>query len=381
MKLAIITPRYPKENDPYNHMFVHVRAKYFKELGNEVVVFVPSSEQIFYNYQGIEVKQMSNRDIIQQYDGYDLLYLHLVNNYFLIKSGGYPIYKDIQKNKRTFAIYIHGSEILKYPDYLFDFSFSLKGILKYFYLNYWNSIKIAGFLKESNQRKNATFIFPSKWMKQHTESIIKFKLNNCNVIPNGIDTNMFKFVDSYKNRHKLLMIRPLTDLKYGFDIAIEILRFLPSEFKLTIYGKGKYERYCRKLIDSYRLAQRVVMINKYIERHEIPNVFKDYGGFIATTRFDSQGVIMCEAMASGLLTVSNNVTAIPEFIEDNKNGILADTPKEIANKIVEAVSNQEKYRMLTLNARTRMESISIEKMGEKENNVLSKLIKSQCVEF
>src|SRR5690554_3796718 len=112
MKLAIITPRYPKENDPYNHMFVHVRAKYFKELGNEVVVFVPSSEQIFYNYQGIEVKQMSNRDIIQQYDGYDLLYLHLVNNYFLIKSGGYPIYKDIQKNKRTFAIYIHGSEIL-----------------------------------------------------------------------------------------------------------------------------------------------------------------------------------------------------------------------------------------------------------------------------
>ncbi|MBW7869789.1 MAG: glycosyltransferase family 4 protein [Flavobacteriia bacterium] len=374
MKLAIITPRYPKENDPYNHMFVHVRAKYFKELGNEVVIFVPSSKRNSYSYEGVDVKLMSNQEIIKEFDRFDLLYLHLLNNYFGSKSGCYPIYNDIRKNKRTFAIFIHGSEIMKYPDYLFDFSFSPRGILKYIYLNFWNSAKMRSFINDANKRQNAAFIFPSNWMKEHTESILKLKLKNSNIIPNGIDTDLFKFLDSYENRHKLLMIRPLTDLKYGFDIAIEIVKHLPSEFKLTIYGKGKYENYCRNLIDRYGLNERVVIINKYIDRYEIPNTFKKYGGFIATTRFDSQGVIMCEAMASGLLTVSNGVTAIPEFIKDGKNGILANSPKEIADKITEVVSNPEKYRTIIENARRKMEDISIEKVGKKELKVLSNLI-------
>lgn len=374
MKLAIITPRYPKENDPYNHMFVHVRAKYFKELGNEVVIFVPSSKRYSYSYEGVDVKLMSNQQIIKEFDRFDLLYLHLLNNYFGSKSGCYPIYNDIRKNKRTFAIFIHGSEILKYPDYLFDFSFSLRGILKYIYLNFWNSAKMSIFLKDANKRQNAAFIFPSKWMKEHTESILKIKLKNSNIIPNGIDTDLFKFSDSYENRYKLLMIRPLTDLKYGFDIAIETVRHLPSEFKLTIYGKGKYENYCRELITKYGLNERVVIINKYIDRCEIPNIFKDYGGFIATTRFDSQGVIMCEAMSSGLLTVSNSVTAIPEFIEDGKNGIIANSPKEIADKIIEIVTDPEKYRTTIENARRKMEEIGIEKVGKKELKVLSNLI-------
>lgn len=374
MKLAIITPRYPKENDPYNHMFVHVRAKYFKELGNEVVIFVPSSKRNSYSYEGVDVKLMSNQEIIKEFDRFDLLYLHLLNNYFGSKSGCYPIYNDIRKNKRTFAIFIHGSEIMKYPDYLFDFSFSPRGILKYIYLNFWNSAKMRSFINDANERQNAAFIFPSNWMKEHAESILKIKLKNSNIIPNGIDTDLFKFSNSYENRYKLLMIRPLTDLKYGFDIAIEIVKHLSSEFKLTIYGKGKYENYCRNLIDRYGLNERVVIINKYIDRREIPNTFKKYGGFIATTRFDSQGVIMCEAMASGLLTVSNGVTAIPEFIEDGKNGILANSPKEIAAKITEVVSNPEKYRTTIENARRKMEDISIEKVGKRELKVLSNLI-------
>ncbi len=50
----------------------------------------------------------------------------------------------------------------------------------------------------------------------------------------------------------------------------------------------------------------------------------NYGVFLSPTRMDAQGVMMCEVMASGLLTISSDNTAIPEFIVDEQNGILID---------------------------------------------------------
>lgn len=374
MKLAIITTRYPQKNQPYNHMFVHVRAKYFKEMNIEVDVFVPSKFHLTYEYEGIKVHQLSSKEIIKRTRQYDLTYLHLLNTYFFIKNGGNIIYQYLRKNNQPFAVYIHGSEILKYPEYLYDFSFSFRGILKYLYLNFWNHLKMKQFVSDASMKDNTLFLFPSNWMKSHTEKILKEKLSHFEVIPNGIDTDHFKFSNSFEKRYKLLMIRPLSDKKYGFDLAIEMMRYLPSEFSLTIYGKGKFEKKCHDLISKYKLNNRVNIKSNFVERENLPKLFSNYGLFIATTRFDSHGVIMCEAMASGLLTISNPVTAIPEFVKDGINGISDNSMQEIAKKIINATTNENLFKTITQNARSSMEEISIEKMGQKELDALKNII-------
>lgn len=372
MKLAIITSRYPEESNPYNHMFVHVRAKYFKLQGVEVSVFVPSNETKRLNYEGISVIYSTSELIVKELDSFDVYYVHLLNFFPYLKNGGLPIYKFLEKQKKPTALGIHGSDVFKYPEYLFDFKFTAIGIARYFYKNYWNYPKMRKFVNSMNQSSKFAVVFPSKWMKNYTENHFNLKLKNPHVIANGIDTDLFKYASLYNNRFKLLTIRPF-EAKYGVDKAIEVMRFLPKKFTLDIYGKGPDKEIYLKLIKEYDLQSRVNIIEEFVDRNRMNALFHEYGMFFALTLFDSQGVSMCEAMASGILTISNPVTAIPEFVEHEVTGILGTTPEEIAKRILEISDIEFDYNNITQNARSFMETIHWHKTGQKELEMLQSL--------
>ncbi len=373
MNIAIITSRYPKENDPYRHMFVHVRAMYFIEQGVKLTVFVPSKDVEQYNYQGVDVVCDSSKNICKVLHQYDLLYLHLLN-FYPKTDGGFVIYKEIIKSKFNVALFIHGADVLKYPDYLYDFSFTPLGITKYLYFNYWNHYWMKFFLNKIDRGNKYLILTPSKWMKEHTESIFKRKFASFYNLPNGIDTDLFDLPSNFENRFKVITIRPLSDPKYGVDTAIEVMRQLPKEFTLDIYGKGFLRKKYQKMIDDYNLQDRVQIIETFIERSSISDLFSRYGIFFAFTSFDSQGVIMCEAMASRLLTISNPIAAIPEFIQDGKTGLLGNDYVEIAEKIIAVTKDQERYEEITQNARVSMEQIYWRTTGAKELKLLRELV-------
>lgn len=373
MNLAIITSRYPKENDPYRHMFVHVRALYFIEQGVSLTIFVPSKSVEHYNYQGVDVVCDSSENISKALHRYDVSYLHLLNFYPKV-DGGYTIYKEIVRSRLKVALFIHGTDVLKYPEYLNDFRFSPLGVAKYLYVNYWNHYCMKFFLNKITTRNKYLILTPSKWMKEHTESIFKRKFPFFYNLPNGIDTDLFDLPSNFDNRFKAVTIRPLSDPKYGVDIAIEVMKQLPKAFTLDIYGKGFLSKKYQKMIDDYGLQDRVHIIDTFIERDAINDLFSRYGIFFAFTTFDSQGVIMCEAMASRLLTVSNPIAAIPEFIHDGVNGLLGNDFIEIAEKIVAVTSDKVIYEEITQNARISMEQIHWRITGEKELKLLRELV-------
>ena len=58
----------------------------------------------------------------------------------------------------------------------------------------------------------------------------------------------------------------------------------------------------------------------FLQHHQIAKIHKNYGIFLIPTRMDSQGVSRDEAMASGLVPITNNVAAIPEFVRDKEKG-------------------------------------------------------------
>ncbi|WP_413510917.1 glycosyltransferase family 4 protein [Myroides odoratus] len=373
MKLAIITSRYPKENQPYNHMFVHVRALYFQSQGVDVTILVPAKNKNQYTYQGIQVIENLAKEIKIDLAHYDLLYLHLLNQY-PTKDGGFSIYNEIGKRKYKTALYLHGSDVLVYPDYLYDFKWSLKGIAKYLYINSWNHYLMSRFLNKISLFNTYVMLTPSQWMKNHTEKIFKRTFQNFYAIPNGIDTQLFDVPFTYENRFKLITIRPLNDPKYGVDMSIELMRFLPDTFTLDIYGKGFLKTEYENLIKHYKLEKRVKLIDDFIERNELPMLFANYGMFLAFSRFDSQGVIMCEAMASRLLTISNFNSAIPEFIRANQTGLVNDNMEELAKDIGRISQDKQLLEKLVENGRISMEQINWYKQGEKELEVLRKLV-------
>ena len=98
MKIAIITSRYPSLDNPYNHMFVHMRSKEFVKQGKNVDVFVPSREKHEYIFEGISVRKISSNQIVKVLRDYDILYLHLLHIYPLTQKDGWIIYKAIIEN-------------------------------------------------------------------------------------------------------------------------------------------------------------------------------------------------------------------------------------------------------------------------------------------
>ena len=378
MKIAIITSRYPSKDNPYNHMFVHARCLYFVQQENiELVVYVPSKNDETYVFENIKVVKSSSLKISNEILSFDLVYLHLLNIYPNSELSGWNIYKSIMNNNIPCAMYIHGSEAQKYGTRNFNYDFSIKETLTYFYKDFYFIPKIKKFVKVINSRNNSVFLAPSKWMIKEAENNLSIKFNNFEVIPNGIDIDMFTFSDLFENRYKLLTLRPLESPKYAVDVAIEIMRFLPSKFTLDIYGKGKLHNEFIVLIKKYNLENRINIINEFINRKNLNQLFSKYGVALMPTRMDAQGVSMCEMMSSGLLTVSSYSTAVPEFITNNINGILGenDNPKEIAEKIIKVVENKKKYQEIYTNAKKSMQDISITNTMEKELDVLKSIVK------
>ena len=373
MKVAIITSRYPSLGNPYNHMFVHMRSKEFVRQGEKVQVFVPSRENHEYMFEGILVKHIPSKDMIQYLSDYDVLYLHLLHIYPFMQQDGWPIYKAIMENKLPCVMYVHGSEVQRYSARLFDANNSFLGILKRikkdFLLVYFMR-KFANFHKVN---KSLFFLFPSLWMKKEMEQNLEVEVSNYDVIPNGIETNLFTFSNLFSNRFKLISLRPLSSMKYAVDVAIETMRFLPKEYTLDIFGKGKYENTFKKLIKKYSLQSRIKIYNTFIDKSDMPQHFSKYGVSMSTTRMDAQGVSMCEAISSGLLTVSNKNTAIPEFITDMVTGVLGNNPKELADKILEVTSNQEIFERITKAGRKSMEEIHITVTCKKELKILKEV--------
>lgn len=369
MRLAILTSRYPNENDPYQHMFVHVRAKFFKYKGIDVEIFVPNKVNTSYTFEGIKVNMIPTSAIKKQLLTFDLSYLHLLNMYPIINNGGFSLYHFIKMNNIPYLFYCHGNEVYKYEVYNSDFKFQIKEMAKWLYKDTWGIKSLKYFIKNTTSKSN--FIFPSNWLLQEAKKNLKVNLDHAKIVPNGIDTAFFKFQKkSVPLRNKILTIRSLDSKVYNIKMTIDIVNLLPDTFTLDIYGIGKYKEEYETYIQTLGLEHRIKIIEKFMNPSEMRDLYASYGIFISTTDVDSQGVTIQEAISSGLLGVVNRNSSKSEFYENKVNGIIGDQVELIAKDIVETVAS-DAYDALVTNARKWMEEqFDIHVVTEREYNLI-----------
>jgi len=374
MKVLVITSRYPSENNPYNHMFVHIRCVEMLRQGINLEVFVPSDQYKNFVFEGVEVRMLPSKEIVKHFTMDKVLYLHLLNIYPFSSANGWVIYKYILKHNLPFAMYIHGNEVQKYTSRIYEFNYRIKDVLKWIKKDVFVIPKMKYFVGQTSKIGNKVLIFPSKWMKEEMERNLNCKISRFEIIPNGIDTSFFSYQNHSEYRFKLLTIRSLSSKVYDIEKTIEVMSHLPERFTLDIYGQGVYIKKYQKLINKKRLDNRVKIIPTFVEKEEMRNLFRNYGIFISTTKMDSQGITMMEAISAGLLVVTTDNSSKREFLVHKINGILGKSPKEIADRICEACNNEIIFSELTKNGRASMEQIDIQKTVELEIKTLSKLI-------
>ncbi|WP_188458246.1 glycosyltransferase family 4 protein [Psychroflexus planctonicus] len=373
MKVAIITSKYPSKKFPYRHMFVHIRVKKMIELGVDVQVLVCTNKELSYSFEGVNVHQYNNTSIIKQLSSFDVVYLHLLNLYPLQKADGWPIYQHIMQNKIPFCMYVHGNEVQKYTARKYEYNYSLKETLKWLKKDLWVIPKMKKFVESAILLSYGKFIFPSKWMHQETQRNLDVKIKKPIFIPNGINTDFYSYQDTSQNRYKLISIRPFSAQVYHIEKTIEVMEHLPKKYTLSLFGQGKYLKVYKKLIKKKKLSKRVKIIEEFLQPKEMLEQYRKHGIFISTTRQDSQGLTILEAMSSGLLGVSTLNTAKPEFITHKETGVLANTPEEIALHVKNITTEQIEFNTFTRKASHKIQNLRIKDKVSEEIEILEKV--------
>jgi glycosyltransferase involved in cell wall biosynthesis len=178
------------------------------------------------------------------------------------------------------------------------------------------------------------------------------------IIHNPVNTSTFNYVEkSPSQRFKILTIRPFASNKYANDLTVKAIVHLSkmsifSDLQFLIVGDG---RLFDETIEPLRKFNNVDIQQGFLSHDEISSLHKEYGIFITPTRMDSQGVSRDEAMSSGMVPITTNVTAIPEFV-DNQCGMLVEGEdwEGMAKAVLTLVENPELFIRLSRSAAKRV---------------------------
>ena len=368
MKLLILNQNYPHCENIVGDVFVHVRAKAYA-AHHDVKVFCWYGEPFDKKYEGIPLQRFASEEsLIKAIKAYnaDRILIHFYQSWMLerlIKVTDIPI-----------IVWIHGFEALGWYRRLFNFKLYSPVLVNYAIKNTKQQYLFRKLIKYANLHNRIKFVFVSNWMRRVTETDTLSKIKNYSIVPNPIDVRLFSYCEKEEEmRKKVLLLRSFDSRKYANDISVEAIlalskREIFKEFSFTILGKGEL---FDKLLEPIKKFSNIVIEKGGIRQLLIPEIHKEHGIFLCPTRQDAQGVSMCEAMSSGLVPITSNNTAIPEYVAHDKDGILTSSPHEIADSLEELLYKPDKFKQLSYNASKKMREIcGIDSISEKELNLI-----------
>jgi UDP-glucose:(heptosyl)LPS alpha-1,3-glucosyltransferase len=142
----------------------------------------------------------------------------------------------------------------------------------------------------------------------------------------------------------------------GVRPLIKSLRYIKNkDFKLLISGKDDPEPYMKlaKKLGVSDLIQWNIGLT-----YDIYKFFAAGDVFVFPTFYEPFGLVIIEAMASGLPIVTSRLAGAAELIDDGKEGLLLENPKnekEVADKLNYLLDNESLLRKMGRNARGKAE--------------------------
>jgi UDP-glucose:(heptosyl)LPS alpha-1,3-glucosyltransferase len=147
------------------------------------------------------------------------------------------------------------------------------------------------------------------------------------VIPNGVDLEAFTPVarPSLDGRPaRLLFVGAFA--RKGLDVAIRALAAMRRSASLCAVGEGPHAAY-RRLAHQLGVADRVRLEPP---RHDIATAYREADAFVFPTRYEPFGMVIAEAMATGLAVVTSRVAGAAELIADGVSGRVVADPEDWA---------------------------------------------------
>ena len=199
----------------------------------------------------------------------------------------------------------------------------------------------------------------SKKFKQVLEKDFK---NEFIYIPNVVDTNFFKPTNDVK--HKDFTILNIANLNSNKNHWLLISSFskVREKFpnvKLRIGGEGPERENLNSLIAELGLEEEISLLGKLTRTSVLAEMQKSHI-FALTSKFETFGVVLVEAMACGVPVVSTLCGGAESIVENNQNGILIEEAL-FEEGLINLIENYSKYdsKSIVLNVEKQFSNNSV----------------------
>lgn len=313
--------------------------------------------------------------------------VEIINLGIPIKASNYPcILFSIVKNVNKIR-----------PDIVMSTMLRPNELLAFASLFYHKSVKTV--LRESNNRSASEYswiekkyirfmygkladraIALSKGVKENMVQNFGINQENISVIYNPVDIENIE--QQIKKKEQILNYSGVKIINMGRLIkqkdqatlikAVEIVK-KQIDCKLYILGKGELEEELKNLVHSLQLDENVEFMGFQSNPY---GILAQGDLFVLSSGWEGFGHVVVEAMVAGVPVVSTNCDYGPgEIITDHYNGVLSSVGNEteLAEHILEIVTDKEKMVQLSVHGRERAQDFSIEKIVTQYETIFERL--------
>ena len=209
----------------------------------------------------------------------------------------------------------------------------------------------------SKMTKIDYIIAPSYFTKKQIIETFKIPSEKIEVIHEGVDTSKFDpnnkpiFRDKFKSQYVILFVGALVKTK-NVDKLIRVFNYVQKRIdtSLVIVGEGPEKSNLMKIAKELNLKNKV-FFEGFVKDEDLPYYYSSCDIFASCSIIEGFGLIFLEAMASGKPVVAFNIASIPEVVKNGGIIIKNFDLKEMAEKIIELLSNKEVYEEYSRRAR------------------------------
>lgn len=255
----------------------------------------------------------------------DVIHSHLFETEMVLSQINYP--------KAKYIVHFHDN-MIQYKRFTHNSLFSKSKLT-----NFYEKLIVL----KSYKTRNIHFVAISSDGYRYINEVLPEKFKKT-LLFNAVDTKKFKPGEHAVQKPLLCTIGSLVDKK-GQDLAVKTIAELHNRgiyTTLNILGDGPNRNNLENLVHELKL-ENFVFFHGVVDYPE--NYLKESRIYLHTATYEPFGLVLLEAMASGLPVVCTDGKGNRDLIEQGKNGfmVLERTPELLAEKIEYLIRNTNEY--------------------------------------
>jgi len=168
------------------------------------------------------------------------------------------------------------------------------------------------------------------------------------VIPRGVD------LDRFYPQPPATKQRTLTILSVGYlnpikdpGLLLHAFRFIANEreARLIVVGRDYQDGAAARLAEELGLSG-CVRFEGYVSYEQMPAYYHTADVLLHTSRYESQGIAIAEAMASGVVVVGTNVGLVSDLAPTCCVAVEDAQPQALARAVIELCSDEHRFRAI-----------------------------------